>query len=186
MNHPDAQPDGKADQFDLIAAPPPLETQPRNGKIPRLPELGRWLAGWVQPEGTIFGFHNHSVWGDNPFRYGDFTAGHSTFASPLLPALASALKQQPDERGAELLERLVRFQTSSFQPDGQFAHIGFQCGEMLKGGLIHNVVPCAALSTVAGISDLLRQEIDQAVRGVLAATDRLYGKGPGEGTCANQ
>lgn len=163
-----------------------LENSAAKNKTPRLPELGRWLAGWMQQDGAIYGFHNHSVWGDNPFRYGDFTAGHSTFASPMLPALALALKQQPDPRGAELLERLVRFQTSSFQPDGQFAHIGFQCGEMLKFGLIHNVVPCAALSAVAGISDILRQEIDQAVRGVLAATDRLHGKDPGEGTCANQ
>lgn len=159
---------------------------PAQKRTPRLPELGGWLAGWVQPEGAIFGFHNHSVWGDNPFRYGDFTAGHSTFASPMLPALALALKQQPDHRGADLLERLVRFQTSSLQADGQFAHVGFQCGEMLKRGLIHNVVPCAALSAVAGMSDVLRGEIDQAVRGVLAATDRLHGKEPGEKSCANQ
>ena len=153
---------------------------------PNIATLGRWLHSWVQPNGAIHGFHNHSVWGDNPFRYGDFTAGHSTFTAPVLIGLAMALRQRPDARGRELLERMVRFQATSFQADGQFAHIGFQCGEMLKHGLIHNVVPCAALSAVAGLIEVGRDEIDRAVRGVLAATDRLHGSGPGEGTCCNQ
>jgi hypothetical protein len=154
--------------------------------VPCTATLGRWLASWVQTDGAIHGFHNHSVWGDNPFRHGDFTAGHSTFASPLLIGLGQAVKQQPDSRGTELLERLVRFQTSAFQVDGQFAHIGFQCGEMLKQGLIHNVVPCAALSAVAGLVDVGRVEIDRAVRGVLAVMDRLHGPGPSAHTCCNQ
>lgn len=154
--------------------------------LPNSATLGRWLHSWMQPDGAIHGFHNHSVWGGNPFRIGDFTAGHSTFAAPVLIGLARALETRPDPRGRELLARLVRFQTSTFQPDGQFAHIGFQCGEMLKGGLIHNVVPCAALAAVAGITDVLRDEIDRTVRSVLAATDRLYGTGPGDHTCCNQ
>jgi hypothetical protein len=150
--------------------------------------LGRRLHSWVQPDGAIHGFHNHSVWGDNPFRYLDFTAGHSTFASPFLPALAAALKQRPDARGQALLEKLMRFQCGSLQPDGQFAHIGFQVGETLKMGLIHNVVPCVALcEAVAVMGELLpaelRAQVNATVRGkVLPACDRLY---PGLGV-ANQ
>ncbi len=36
---------------------------------PNIGKLGQWLMSWVQPNGSIHGFHNHPVWGDNPFRY---------------------------------------------------------------------------------------------------------------------
>ena len=148
---------------------------------PQIGRLGQWLNSWVQSDGAIHGFHNHPVWGDNPFRYLDFTAGHSTFASPFLLGLALALKQQPNARGKNLLGRLARFQANSFQKDGQFAHIGFQVGETLKAGLIHNVVPCVVLSA------LEPSEIsDSAVRKVLASCDRIYGAGATEYSVANQ
>jgi hypothetical protein len=102
--------------------------------------LGNWIQSWVQPTGAIHGFHNHTVWGGNPYRWIDFTSGHSTWASPFLPGLALALDQAPDDRGRALLSRLLRFQTGAFQPDGNYAHIGFQVGETLKAGLIHNAV----------------------------------------------
>ena len=57
-----------------------------------LAALGNWLYSWVQPDGAIHGFHNHSVWGDNPIRWADYTSGHSTFAAPMLPALAILLE----------------------------------------------------------------------------------------------
>lgn len=147
---------------------------------PQVAALGRWLRTWVQPDGAIHGFHNHAVWGDNPYRYQDFTAGHSTFAAPFLLGLARALQERPDPRGQDLLARLVRFQSHQFQPDGQFAHIGFQVGETLKFGLIHNVVPCAVLASLAPDDG-----VDRAVRSVLAACER-YGVWPDAGSVANQ
>jgi hypothetical protein len=170
-------------QTTINAAPAPLR--------PDAAALGRWLHSWVQPDGAIHGFHNHAVWGGNPFHVGDFTAGHSTFASPLLPGLAHALQERPDARGQELLEQLLAFQSVSFQADGQFEHIGFQVGETLKRGLIHSVVPDAALSETAlllgdRLRPTLRDKIDGAVRRNLAACDRLYGPGAHDGSVANQ
>ncbi len=164
-------------------APAPLQ--------PDVAALGRWLHSWVQPDGAIHGFHNHSVWGGNPFLVGDFTAGHSTFASPLLPGLARALNRRPDARGQKLLESLVSFQCQSFQADGQFEHIGFQVGETLNRGLIHNMVPCVALSETALLLEdeknrALRGEIDRAVRRNLEACDQIYGTGASNGSVANQ
>ena len=109
-------------------------------------KLGNWLNSWVGVNGEIRGFHNHSVWGDNPYRYGDFTSGHSTFASPFIPALSYGYLKKQDNRVLELIKKLIKFQTNSFQENGFFAHIGFQVGEKLKHGLIHNVVPDVALS----------------------------------------
>ena len=152
--------------------------------------LGRWLRTWIQPDGAIHGFHNHSVWGDNPFRYGDFTCGHSTFASPLLAALARAWSLRPDPRAQSLLHTLAGFQVRAVQADGQFAHIGFQVGETLKRGLIHNVVPCVALCEAARLAGdalgaELRSAIDRRVRAVLETCGRLYGERVNRGV-ANQ
>lgn len=152
-----------------------------NNSLPSTPRLGRWLRSWIHPTGAIHGFHNHSVWGGNPLRLHDMTAGHSTFASPLMLALQGAIHQQPDSRASALLETLAHFQATSFQADGQFAHIGFQCGETLKSGLIHNVVPCAVLSALPA-----SEARDKAVRQVLARYDALQGAWPTDYSCANQ
>jgi hypothetical protein len=163
----------------------------QNPKLtPSASALGRWLHSWIQPSGAIHGFRSDAVWGDNPYRCGDFTAGHSTFASPLMLALATALNQRSNDRGMELLLQMLHFQTSSFQSDGQFEHTCFQMRDTGKPSLIHNVVPCAAMSAIAILlggklpADLL-QRIDQAVRGVLAACDALHGPGVGDGSYAH-
>ncbi len=75
---------------------------------PNAASVGRWIRSWIQPNDAIHGFHNHSVWGDNPFRYGDFTAGHSTFASPFAMGLARALTHIDDPRGQALLDQVLR------------------------------------------------------------------------------
>ena len=106
-----------------------------------LAALGNWLYSWVQPDGAIHGFHNHSVWGENPIRWADYTSGHSPFAAPMLPALAILLEKGYDARGAELLDRMMRHQAQDMRPDGEYNHIGFQTGELAKPGLIHNIVP---------------------------------------------
>lgn len=166
-------------------------------KIPDISALANWLRSWIQPDGSIFGFHNHSVWGDNPYRYGDNTSGHSTFASLTLPALALAIKQQYDERGMKLINKMIEFQTKSFQKNGFYKHIGFQVGEMLKHGLIHNVVPDVALSMTALIlKDILEPKylkmIDMAVSKNLSACDKVYETGPSDKmtgflqSCCNQ
>lgn len=117
--------------------------------VPNLAALGNWLHSWVQPEGAIHGFHNHPVWGTNPYRLGDMTAGHTTWASPFLAGLAQAISQCPDDRAKALLERLINFQTTSFHPDGQYAHIGFNAGEICQKGLIHNALPNCSLGLTA-------------------------------------
>ena len=112
---------------------------------PDMGALGSWNRSWVQPGGQIHGFHNHTVWGGNPYRWLGFTSGHSTWASPFFAALARALATRPDARGLELLRRLLTFQTGAFQADGNYAHIGFQVGESLKFGLIHNAITNVSL-----------------------------------------
>jgi hypothetical protein len=84
----------------------------------------------LQPSGAIYGFHNHAVWHGNPFRWGDFTANHSTFTSLLLPVLARLDAQGTDGAG-ELLDAAISFQMNSRQPNGQFEHIGFQAARHL-------------------------------------------------------
>lgn len=153
--------------------------------------LTRWLLSWVQPAGAIHGFHNHSVWGDNPYRWGDFTAGHSTFASPLMLALVAAVRQQPDGRGVELVRRLVQFQTHAIADHGEFKHIGFQIGEICQVGLVHNVVPCMAMCRTVRLlpeafDEAQRSGVDRAVRRVLDACDKRYGSEVGEHSTANQ
>ena len=145
--------------------------------------LGNWMNSWVGNDGSIRGFHNHSVWGDNPYRYGDFTSGHSTFASPFIPGLANGYLKTKDPRALELIKKLVGFQSNSFQENGFFAHIGFQVGEMLNHGLIHNVVPDAALSeTALLLKNILDREtlekIDNAVRKNFEGTNKVYFEGP--------
>jgi hypothetical protein len=156
---------------------------------PDLAALINWLASWIQESGAIHGFHNHSVWGGNPYRWGDFTAGHTTFASLLLPLLARL-----DARGTvgagELLKRALSFQLESRQPNGEFAHIGFQVGEALTGGLIHNVVPCVSLLlALKELSQVHREtyeaRIISVVSEVLAACDQ-YGPRASADSCANQ
>jgi len=92
-----------------------------------------------------------------------------------LIGLATALRQRPDPCGQELLKRMAQFQSTSFQPDGQFAHIGFQIGELVHEGLIHNVVPCVALAIAAPT-----EQTDRAIRQVLTACDTRSGAWPGE------
>ncbi|RAV20091.1 hypothetical protein [Paenibacillus contaminans] len=111
--------------------------------------LGNWLLSWVQEDGAINGFHNHSVWGSNPYRWADFTSGHSTWASLTIPALCLALKNRRDARLEDTVLRLLQFQTTRMMDDGQYAHIGFQMGETLKSGLIHNMLPNVALGLAA-------------------------------------
>lgn len=154
-----------------------------------LSRLGQWLLSWIQPNGAIHGFHNHPIWGTNPYRTLDFTCAHSTFASPLMMALVPLLQACPDHRGRELLQRLVRFQTDSVRDDGQFKHIGFQLGESCSIGLIHNAVPSLALGFVAlHGGDLLdagqRDAIADRLRAGIDALDRLYpNDSSGFGTC---
>jgi hypothetical protein len=116
---------------------------------PNLAALGNWMHSWVQTDGAIHGFHNHPVWGTNPYRWLDMTAGHTTWASPFLAGLAEAIHQQPDPRAKDLLERLVNFQSMSLAPDGQYRHIGFNAGEICQKGLIHNAVPNLSLGLTA-------------------------------------
>jgi len=130
---------------------------------PNVAALGNWIHSWVQPNGAIHGFHNHPVWGTNPYRLGDMTAGHTTWASPFLAGLAQAITQQPDARAQSLLERLIDFQSTSFHPDGQYAHIGFNAGEICQKGLIHNALPNCSLGLTAlyGRDWLPSQSLDQ-------------------------
>lgn len=157
-----------------------------------LAALGNWLNSWVQPSGAIYGFHNHSVWGDNPMRWPDYTCGHSTFAAPFLPGLAQALCRQYDPRGKELLESMMLYQAASMRPDGEYKHIGFQAGELAKVGLIHNMVPAVSLLLAAGLgqsylSENIRQAAKESVLRVLCEGSLHYGGGRADETaCCNQ
>lgn len=157
-----------------------------------LAALGNWLYSWVQPSGAIYGFHNHSVWGDNPIRWADYTSGHSTFAAPLMPALAMLLEKSPNERGVALLETLMQYQAASMRPDGEYKHIGFQTGELAKTGLIHNMVPALslALAVCHGKTILHPKTIEAARLSVHRALDEgglHYGGGrAGKEACCNQ
>ena len=146
--------------------------------------LLRWLLTWVQPDGAIHGFHNHSVWGGNPWRHGDLWCGHSTWASPLIPAVARAHAAAPDPRAAELLRRLVAFQTASFQDNGNYRHVGFQCGELLKHGLIHNVIVNASLGEAAAVAgDPLGDAGRDAIRAAFDRNTPSHGPARGGGCC---
>lgn len=157
-----------------------------------LAALGNWLYSWVQPSGAIHGFHNHSVWGDNPLRWPDYTSGYSTFAAPILPGLAQVLSRRYDERGQELLERMMRYQAHAMRDDGEYLHIGFQAGELAKVGLIHNMVPALSLLMAAGIGkEFLHKDVVDAAREsalrVLTQGSLHYGGGrAGVEACCNQ
>lgn len=157
-----------------------------------LAALGNWLCSWIQPSGAIFGFHNHSVWGDNPLRWPDYTSGHSTFAAPLLPGFAEALCKRYDERGKELLEKMLRFQAGAMRPDGEYLHIGFQAGELAKVGLIHNMVPVLSMVMAAGLgkhylSPDIRQLVKRSAETALGEGSLHYGQGRADQTaCCNQ
>lgn len=146
---------------------------------PNIGALANWMMSWTQDNGKIYGFRNHSVWGSNPYRWGDFTSDHSTWASPLLPAIARMLHTRRDAELEAALLQMIRFQTQAFQADGQFAHIGYQMGETLKVGLIHNMMPAAALGMAALLTkDWLPAEELALIRGsiekVMEACDRIY------------
>ena len=146
--------------------------------------LGNWLRSWVQPNGAIHGFHNHSVWGDNPYRWNDWTCGHTTWASPFVAGLASALRQRMNADGLALLERLIAFQTNSFQPDGNYQHIGFQAGDTLKFGLIHNAIANASLAAAAGHGrDFLSAGSLDPIRQAFERNTAWHGRASTSGTC---
>lgn len=157
----------------------------------QLARLGHWLASWVQSDGAIFGFHNHPIWGSNPYRMLDFTSGHATFAAPLAMGLARCLEKQFDPRGAELLRKIIGFQSGAIGEDGQFNHIGFQLGDSLRLGLIHNAIAAVALAdTVLKARQWLAagqaEVVQRSLVGVLETCDRLYpNQEAGSGT-ANQ
>lgn len=157
-----------------------------------LAALGNWMNGWIQPHGAIYGFHNHSVWGDNPMRWGDYTCGHSTFASPYLAGLAIMLDKCPNARAAALLERMVLYQANSMREDGEYKHIGFQTGELAKVGLIHNMVPAVSLALAVQhakgqLSDHARQAAYDSVLRVLSEGSLHYNGGRATNkACCNQ
>lgn len=157
-----------------------------------LASLGNWLNTWIQPCGAIYGFHNHSVWGDNPIRWQDYTCGHATFASPYMVGLAKVLTQKYDERGKNLLEQLVLYQSSSMREDGEYKHIGFQAGELAKVGLIHNMVPTVSLLLASEIgaaflSENVRKAAYHSALCVLTEGSLHYGNGRADQTaCCNQ
>ncbi|MBO9609372.1 MAG: hypothetical protein J7639_25690 [Paenibacillaceae bacterium] len=153
--------------------------------------LGRWLHSWIRPDGSINGFNNHSVWGGNPYRWIDFHAGHSTWSSPLLPALAGALNAVPDKSAAELLDRMCAFQASSLQESGQYRFIGFESGETSRNALIHNAITNVAL--VMAVRDgrqWLSEQTVERIRTVflsnLQACLHFSGGRAGETTTCNQ
>ncbi len=146
--------------------------------------LGNWIRSWTQPDGAIHGFHNHSVWGGNPYRWNDWTCGHSTWASPFLAGLALALRQRMNPDGLTLLERLIDFQTRSFQPDGNYRHIGFQVGETLKSGLIHNAIANASLAAAAWHGrEFLRPGLLDQIRRAFDQNTAWHGRASASGTC---
>ncbi len=159
--------------------------------IPDHAKLGSWIRSWIQATGAIHGFHNHSVWGGNPYRWGDFTSGHSTWASPFLSGLSSALRINFNAQGLGLLKRLIQFQTTSFQNNGEYLHIGFQVGESLTKGLIHNAMAnvSLALTALQGKNFLPGEDLEAIRLAIKKNMDacRAYERGrPGPGSTCNQ
>jgi hypothetical protein len=145
--------------------------------------LARHIRSWVQPSGAIHAFKNHSVWGDNPYRAGTFYTGHTTWASPLVWALAEAQARQPDPNGQALLQRVLDFQLNATQSNGMFDFNAFATGHRQGTGLIGNVLPCTALlqALAAAPEGWRRQygrQIDRRVRTVLGACEAQHQAGP--------
>lgn len=157
-----------------------------------LASLGNWINGWIQPNGAIYGFHNHSVWGDNPMRWADYTSGHSTFAAPYMAGFALMLNKCHDARGAAMLEKMVLYQANSMREDGEYKHIGFQTGELAKVGLIHNMVPAVSLALAVQhakeqLSEAARQAAYNSVLRVLSEGSKHYNGGRATiNACCNQ
>lgn len=156
---------------------------------PDIAALGNWLCSWIQENGAIYGFHNHSVWGCNPYTYRDDTCGHSAFAAPLMGALSLALQTHGNRKGKELLKKMICYQAASFQGNGQFKHIGFQVGEAGDSGLIHNQIAQIGLLLAgvfgkgyltAPIINTIREAVEKNIEGC-----KVYGGGRAgvEGTC---
>jgi len=158
-------------------------------ETPDVAALARWMRGWIGAEGQIRGFHNHSVWGTNPYTFQDFTSGHQAFSAPATAAFAEAIEKSPDDRAIELWRRMMLFQARTVQPDGQFEHIGFQVGEAATSGLIHNMVGNIGLLEGLRTSGqhLVAHERSEVLAAVRANLDacRVYGGGrpTPEGTC---
>lgn len=151
--------------------------------------LGRWLHSWIADDGSINGFNNHSVWGGNPYRWLDFHSGHSTWSSPILPALAGLLQQSPDSCAAALLNRMCVFQSASLQPSGQYRYIGFESGETSRNALIHNAIANVALAmtVLKGRQWLDTATVEQIRRTILSNHEACLHFGGGRagetGTC---
>lgn len=151
--------------------------------------LGSWLHSWIAPDGSINGFNNHSVWGGNPYRWIDFHSGHSTWSSPLLPALADLLTHAPDNDAAALLNRMCAFQAASLQPNGQYRYIGFETGETSRNALIHNAITnvTLAMTVCQGRQWLEEETIEQIRQSILANHEACMHFGGGRagenGTC---
>ncbi|GMQ63804.1 hypothetical protein [Vallitalea maricola] len=153
--------------------------------------LGNWIKSWVQDNGAIYGFHNHSVWGSNPYRLQDFTCGHSTFAAPFLAGVACALSKKMNNEAKELLDVLIEFQATSFQENSQYKHVGFQVGETLQSGLIHNAVANISLGLTAyyGKEYLSSDKLELIKKAILKNLIGTYGWGkgrPSNDSCCNQ
>ncbi len=153
--------------------------------------LGNWLRSWVQDDGAIFGFHNHSVWGSNPYRLMDYTSEHSTWSSPFLVGLAKALSIEMHPEGLDLLNHMLEFQVHSFQENSQYEHVGYQVGETLQSGLIHNAITNVSLLLAMEhgenfFTDAMKKKIQKAVEKNLMGT-MGWGHGrPCEHSCCNQ
>ncbi|RAP77020.1 hypothetical protein [Paenibacillus montanisoli] len=150
-----------------------------HNRQPQAGRLANWLLSWVQPNGAILGFHNRSAGGADSYRWTDFTSDHSTWASPLLPSIALLLLQRQDAKLERMLLQLVRFQTSAFQEDGQYAHIGFQFGENETFSLIYNAMANISLGLTLEYGDRFLQDeekaaIREAMEKNFKAIDRIY------------
>ena len=157
----------------------------------RVGMLGNWIKSWIQEDGAIHGFHNHSVWGGNPYRLLDFTSGHSTWASPFLAGLSKALSVKMNDEGKQLLDKLIEFQGNSFQENSQYKHVGFQVGETLQSGLIHNAITNISLGLTAfyGKDFLDDDKLELIKNAILKNLVGTYGWGGGRpchASCCNQ